>query len=229
MNSSQIVGDIDMGMIDLINSNVVVECNHEREEFGSSKRFKGIEEINEKKLTYVVAIHIDEVDKNHRNWDNLWEIANTLLSNIVEENENATKECINEDVHDVEADAKAVLQSFDVFYDRMIILFFSGKLPYINLIKQWMNTIMSQNCVENIYAEPRGFYDVVFHSPQHRSALLAKVLLLFYKRLVCVMQWSPVVDYYALLKQECPIWVTLACVFMVTFTRVDERERYSSI
>ena len=97
MDSSQMVRDIDMGTIDPIKSNTMVECNPGREEFGSSKRFKGIEEINEKKLTYVVAIHIDEVDKNHRNWDNLWEIANTLLSNIVEENKNEAKECIDED------------------------------------------------------------------------------------------------------------------------------------
>ena len=42
-------------------------------------------------------------------WDNLWGIANTLLSNIVEENDNGAKECIDEDVHDVEVDAKALL------------------------------------------------------------------------------------------------------------------------
>ena len=42
----------------------------------------------------------------------------------MEENENAAKECIEEDVHDVEVDAKAVVQSFDVFYDRAVILFF---------------------------------------------------------------------------------------------------------
>mgnify|MGYP000338370913 CR=1 FL=1 len=71
-----------MAIIDPIKSNVMVECNREREEFGSSKRFKGIEEVNEKKLTYAEAIHVDEVDKDHRNWENLWGIANTLLSGI---------------------------------------------------------------------------------------------------------------------------------------------------
>ena len=85
-------------------------------------------------------------------WDNLWVIANTLLSDIMEDNENEAKECIDEDVHDVDLDAKAVLHSFDVFYDRAVILFFIGKLPYINWIKQWLNTIVSPNCVENIYA-----------------------------------------------------------------------------
>ena len=56
-----------MGIIDPIKSNVMVECNHEREEFGSSKRFKGVEEVNEKKLTYAGTIHVDEVDKDHCN------------------------------------------------------------------------------------------------------------------------------------------------------------------
>ena len=41
-----------------------------------------------------------------------------LVSNIVEEHENETKECINEDVHDVEVDVQAMLLSFDVFSDR---------------------------------------------------------------------------------------------------------------
>ena len=133
MNSSQIVGDIDVGISNPIKSNVMVECNHEREEFGSSKRFKGVEEVNEKKLTYVEAIHVDEVDKNNCNWDSLWGIANTLLSDIVEENENAANECIYESVHDVVVDAKVVLQSFDYFrYDCAVILSFTGKLPYIN-------------------------------------------------------------------------------------------------
>ena len=44
----------------------------------------------------------------------------------MEENENAAKECIDEDVHDVEVDAKAMLQSFDVFYDRVVIFFLPG-------------------------------------------------------------------------------------------------------
>ena len=82
---------------------MMVECNCAREEFGSSKRLKGIEEISEKKLTYSVAIHVEKVDKDNHNWDNLWGIANTLLFDIVKENENETKECIDEDVHNVES------------------------------------------------------------------------------------------------------------------------------
>ena len=81
------------------------------------------------------------------------QIANTLLSDIMEHNENEEKEWIDEDDHNVDIDAKAVLQSFDVFYERAFILFFTWKLPYINWIKQWLNTIVSPNCVENIYMQ----------------------------------------------------------------------------
>ena len=73
---------------------MMVECNCAREEFGSSKRLKGIEEISEKKLTYSVAIHVEKVDKDNHNWDNLWGIANTLLSGIVEENEMQQKNAL---------------------------------------------------------------------------------------------------------------------------------------
>ena len=48
----------------------MVECNREREDIGSSKRFKGIEEINEKKLTYAEVIYVDEVDNDHANATN---------------------------------------------------------------------------------------------------------------------------------------------------------------
>ena len=48
-----------------------------------------------------MTIHLDEVHKDNHNWDNLWGIANTLLFDIVKENENETKECTDGDMHDV--------------------------------------------------------------------------------------------------------------------------------
>ena len=108
-------------------------------------------------MTCAKAIHVDEINKDHRNWDHLWGIANTLLFDIVKGNENAAEECIDENVHYVEVDAKAVFQSFDVLYDRAAILFITRKLTYVNWIKLWLNTIVSPNCVENIYAGTRGF------------------------------------------------------------------------
>ena len=70
------------------------QYNHASEEFGSSNKLKS----NEKKLTYVEAIHVlNQVHKDNHNWDILWGIANIVLSDIVEENENQAKECVNKD------------------------------------------------------------------------------------------------------------------------------------
>ena len=70
-------------------------------------------------MTY---LHVDEVD-------------NTLLSNIVEENENTTvKESINEDVHDVEVHVKAMLHFFHVFMIVLLYYLFTRKLADINWI-----------------------------------------------------------------------------------------------
>ena len=69
---------------------------------------------------------------------------------IVKKNENVAKESIDEDVHDVEVYAKTFCNLL-MIYDHVVILFFIGKLLYISWIKQWLNTIVSLNCVENIY------------------------------------------------------------------------------
>ena len=67
------------------------------------------------------------------------------------------------------------------------------------------------NCVEDVYVGPRGFYDVVFRSSEHHTTLMAKVPIFFDRRLVHVMEWVLTVDYKDLLKQQCPIWVTVDC------------------
>ena len=41
-------------------SNTMLDYNCACEELGCSKRLKGIEEINEKNLTYIKSIHEDE-------------------------------------------------------------------------------------------------------------------------------------------------------------------------
>ena len=91
MTSSQTLGDIDMGTIAPTKSNLMLECNCAREEFGSSKILNDIDKITKKILTYVEAIHEDKIHKDIHNWDHLWGIANTLFY-IMEENENEAKE-----------------------------------------------------------------------------------------------------------------------------------------
>ena len=62
-----------LAMLDVMMMEVsyVSGCNRAREEYRSSKRIKGIEEINEKKLTYVEGINVHEVQKDNHNRDHL--------------------------------------------------------------------------------------------------------------------------------------------------------------
>ena len=51
--------DIDNGTIDPTKSNMMLECNRAREEFGSSMILKGIDNVE--------AIHVHEVHKDTHN------------------------------------------------------------------------------------------------------------------------------------------------------------------
>ena len=94
----------------------------------------------------------------------------------------------------------------------MDLLYFTSKLPLVSWIKQWLNSFIVPNCVEDVYVGPRDFYDVAFRLSKHHMTLMEKVPVFFYRRLVHVMKWVPLVDYRDLLKQQCPIWVTVVVV-----------------
>ena len=68
-----------------------------------------------------------------------------------------------------------------------------------------VNTNVSQNCVENICIRPWAFMMLYFAPLNIKAHYYFKVLVFFYKRLVHVMQWSPAMDYQALLKQQCHV------------------------
>ena len=70
-------------------------------------------------LAYAEAILVEDLEKEDRNLNHLREITNALLSGIVDGNENEAKELIDDDVNDVEVDANAILESFDIFYDNL--------------------------------------------------------------------------------------------------------------
>ncbi len=187
------------------------------------KRQKCDDTMDHEKLSYAAVVSgsdvvggSDVVDGSDaqlksEDWITQCNCVNALLYDVVKHNEEESRDCTDEDVKDVDIDTKSVLQSFDVFYDRAVILFFTGKLPLVSWIKQWLNTMLVPNCVEQVHVGPRGFFDVVFRSSEHRTALLAKVPLFFDRRLVHVMQWAPMVDYDVLLKQQCPVWVSVDC------------------
>ena len=60
----------------------------------------------------------------------------------MENNEKDAKDCVEEDVVEVVMETKSMLATFDKFYDRGVILYFTSKLPLVSWIKQWLNSFM---------------------------------------------------------------------------------------
>ena len=54
-------------------------------------------------------------------------------------------------------ETKSMLATLDKSYDRGVILYFTFKLPLVSSIKLWFNSFITPNCVEHVYASPRGF------------------------------------------------------------------------
>ena len=177
----------------------------------NSKRQKCIDSTYHEKTSYADILGGKDVLGDDYDIDSRCDFVKALLSDFMENNEKDAKDCVEEDVVEVVMETKSMLATFDKFYDRGVILYFTSKLPLVSWIKQWLNSFIMPNCVEDVYVGPRGFYDVVFRSSEHRTTLMAKVPIFFDRRLVHVMEWVPAVDYKDLLKQQCPIWVTVDC------------------
>ena len=62
-------------------------------------------------------------------------------------------------------------------------------------------------CVQDVYAGPRGFYEVVLVSQGYKKKLLNKLPVCYEKSLVHIVLWRPLVEYQYILKKKCLIWV----------------------
>ena len=72
-----------------------------------------------------------------------------MLFDFVERNEEETKDCDEEEVIYAKLYTKSI--SLDAFHDRAVILFFTGKLPFVSWIKQQLNSMIGPNCVEHVH------------------------------------------------------------------------------
>ena len=118
-----------------------------------------------------------------------------------------------DDIVEVEMPRKDILKAFSMFHDRGIICFFTGKIPIIEWVRQWLNAMVGRNSVEDVYKGPRGFFEVIFRTEEQRDRLLSRIPVFFNNSLVYVVPWRPLAEFEEILKQECPIWVEVECKF----------------
>ncbi|MCO5555945.1 hypothetical protein L7F22_009489 [Adiantum nelumboides] len=140
-------------------------------------------------------------------WDHLLDFANSLLQEYAKHNESKAVDIPENDVLEVTMDTPRVLQVLTAFHEKAAIFFFTGRLPPMHRIRQWLNFLLQSDAIDEIFDGPRGFFEIMFKTPEARQLALQKVPLFFDGQLVHAVPWRPLAEFQEILKQECPIWV----------------------
>ncbi|MCO5582025.1 hypothetical protein L7F22_035915 [Adiantum nelumboides] len=142
-------------------------------------------------------------------WGHLLEFANSLLQEYAEHNQSKAVDIPEEDVLEVSMDTPRVLQLLAAFYEKAAIFFFTGRLPPMHFIRNWLNSLLQSDVVDEIFDVSRGFFEIMFKTSEARQLVLQKVPLFFEGQLVHAVPWRPLAEFQEILKQECPIWVEI--------------------
>ncbi|MCO5602437.1 hypothetical protein L7F22_056569 [Adiantum nelumboides] len=193
------------------------EADDEFCESGISKKPKWSEDVG-KAVDMVVAVtpeanmpllgdSSNACNDPQTDWDHLLDFANSLLQEYAEHNESKAVDIPENDVLEVTMDTPRVLQVLAAFHEKAAIFFFTGRLPPMHRIRQWLNFLLQSDAVDEIFDGPRGFFEIMFKTPEARQLALQKVPLFFDGQLVHAVPWRPLAEFQEILKQECPIWV----------------------
>ncbi|MCO5549419.1 hypothetical protein L7F22_002890 [Adiantum nelumboides] len=73
-------------------------------------------------------------------WGHLLEFANSLLQEYAEHNQSKAVDIPDEDVLEVSMDTPRVLQLLSAFHEKAVVFFFTGRLPPMHFIRNWLNS-----------------------------------------------------------------------------------------
>ncbi|MCO5613122.1 hypothetical protein L7F22_067397 [Adiantum nelumboides] len=133
-------------------------------------------------------------------WQHLLEFANSLLHEYAQSHGVVPKGLEENEVLHAPIDTKAALLAFTRFTDNACILFVMGRLPPILLLCRWLNAILKEDIVEEIFEGPQGFFGVLFESMQAHNTLLERVSLFYEGKLVYTVTWHPLAEFQDILK-----------------------------
>ena len=97
---------------------------------GDGKRQRCIGE-NSNDMSYADAMRQDDIKKDESHWEHLRCMENILMEDCIRENVKVVEEFVDDEVAKVEIDKKEFLGSFANFIDGGVILFFTGKIPFL--------------------------------------------------------------------------------------------------
>ncbi|MCO5577677.1 hypothetical protein L7F22_031508 [Adiantum nelumboides] len=140
-------------------------------------------------------------------WQQLLEFANSLLHGYAQSHGVVPKGLEEDDVLHAPIDTKDALRAFTRFTNIASILFVKGRLPPAFLLRRWLNAIIKEDIVEEIFQGPHEFHEVLFKSMQGHNAVLESVPLFYEGQLVHTVEWHPLAEFQDILKREWSIWV----------------------
>ncbi len=114
-------------------------------------------------ISYVDVMTNAHVSHDDNHWDLLRGVANSLMEECMKENAKIIEEFDVDDVIKVEVDTKEYLRSFSDFYDKGVIMFFTGRIPYLSWIKQWLPNVMNTDCVLRTSMQDREVFMKLFY------------------------------------------------------------------
>ena len=116
-------------------------------------------------MSYADAMRQDDIDKDDNHWEHLRCMSNIRMEDCNRENVKVVEYFVDDEVVMVEID-KEFLGSFANLIDRGVILFFTGKIPFLWRVKQWLRGILQADCVQDVYAGPLAFMRLFWY---HKS------------------------------------------------------------
>ena len=165
------------------------------------------------KPSYAHVMGEGEEKRNDHYWEVMHVVANEALHEILPDDIEMVANIEEDEIVEVEMPRREILKAFSMFHERGIICFFTGKIPLVHWVAQWLNAMVGRNSVEDVYKGPRGFFEVVFRTEEQRDRLLSRVPVFYNSNLVYIVPWRPLAEFQEILKQECPIWVEVECKF----------------
>ncbi|MCO5596598.1 hypothetical protein L7F22_050664 [Adiantum nelumboides] len=77
-----------------------------------------------------------------------------LLQEYAEHNQLKAVDILEEDVLEVSMDMLHILQLLAAFHEKAAIFFFTGRLPPMHFIRNWLNSLLQSDVVDEIFDGP---------------------------------------------------------------------------
>ncbi|MCO5570693.1 hypothetical protein L7F22_024420 [Adiantum nelumboides] len=142
--------------------------------------------------------------------DNVSESASEIKSCLYEDFEEARKAWNGQaPALEVRIPVQDLMDPVAQYAMNAVILFFSGKMPIVQDVGQWVDFLLKRLAVRGVYFGARGVYEVLLVDTEARNLLLEMSPLFFGTQMIYVLPGALTKYYQSLICHKCPVWVEI--------------------